>query len=137
MVETVVYRCMLDQVRVGSMCFCLSVCGFFSFFLFFLCLADWLFVCVCVFTCASNFSSLQFTSLHPSYLLSSHLFPSSLYQGIVGVGTTGPGVGLLSAVTSAVVVHKVSSEEGIYGMYVRMRTHLTNFHFFIAICCCC
>jgi hypothetical protein len=39
-------------------------------------------------------------------------------QGIVGEGSAGPGVGLLSAVTSAVVVHKVSSEEGIYGMYV-------------------
>ena len=41
----------------------------------------------------------------------------------MGVGTTGPGVGLLSAVTSAVVVHKVSSEEGIYGMYVRERNY--------------
>ena len=48
----------------------------------------------------------------------------------MGVGTTGPGVGLLSAVTSAVVVHKVSSEEGIYGMYVRTRTHLKQFHCF-------
>jgi hypothetical protein len=36
----------------------------------------------------------------------------------VGEGSAGPGVGLLSAVTSAVVVHKVVSEEGIYGMYV-------------------
>lgn len=79
------------------------------------------------------FSSSHFSSSHLSSLLIPLLIPSFLpfffhysclffYQGIVGVGTTGPGVGLLSAVTSAVVVHKVSSEEGIYGMYVRVRT---------------
>ena len=39
-----------------------------------------------------------------------------MVQGIVDEGS--PSVGILSAVTSAVVVHKVSSQEGIYGMYV-------------------
>ena len=34
------------------------------------------------------------------------------------MGEGSPSVGILSSVTSAVVVHKVSSQEGIYGMYV-------------------
>ena len=70
--------------------------------------------------------SLSLSETNPAHLLSLHFlsFPRSS-QGIVGEGSAGPGVGLLSAVTSAVVVHKVTSEEGLYGMYV---LHCTALH---------
>ena len=67
------------------------------------------------FSISQPLSIILFFSIYLSLSLSLSL---SLWmvQGIVDEGS--PSVGILSAVTSAVVVHKVSSQEGIYGMYV-------------------